>query len=54
MKIRKKDYKYSNYKDTEKMNKLNNFGNKCKLCKKELTIQESKKSNRLCNECEIV
>ena len=54
MKIKPKKYKYSKFKDTEKMNKLGNFGKKCKNCKKELTIQESKKPIGLCDKCELL
>lgn len=53
-KIRKKGYKYSNYKDTQKMVDLNHFGKKCKNCKKEMTTEESKKPIGLCNKCEII
>ena len=54
MKIKQKGYKYSKFKDITKMNKLNNFGNKCRLCKNELTTEESKKLIGLCNKCEII
>ena len=53
MKIKPRGYKYSQYQDTEKMTKLNSFGNKCKFCKKELTTEESKKPIGLCNKCEL-
>ena len=46
-------YKYSNYKDTESMVKLHNFGKKCRNCRKEMTADESKKPIGLCNKCEI-
>ena len=52
-KIKPKGYKYSKFKDTQKMIELNNFGKKCKNCKKEMTTQESKKPIGLCNKCEI-
>ena len=53
-KIKPKKYKYSQFKDTQKMIDLNNFGKKCKNCKKELTKEESKKPIGLCNKCEII
>lgn len=53
-KIKPKHYKYSKFKDTQKMIDLNHFGKKCKNCKKELTKEESKKPIGLCNKCEII
>ena len=54
MKIKQKGYKYSQFKDTQNMTNLNNFGKKCKNCKKELTKEESKKPIGLCDKCELL
>lgn len=47
MKIKKKGYKYSPYKDYQKMAALDNFGNKCTKCGKAVFGKEKE----VCDEC---